>query len=193
MDKYLGHDAETGGVEPLRHSLLTWYGGIYTLEADKKFLLRAELDLKLKPANGDYLVAAQALGVNKIDLVKHDKEAITYEEGGEKLYNFLKEHSDNGRNRLIRMGHNEPFDYQFVTAWLLRDAIWKMFTDYGGVLDSSSMARDRKASGKLPWNTRFKLQTLAEFLGVHVDTSQLHTCKGDVHLMVRCVEKMLSM
>ena len=193
MDKYLGHDAETGGVEPSRHSLLTWYGGIYTLEADKKFLLRAELDLKLKPANGDYLVNPGALAVNKIDLIKHDKEAITYEEGGEKLYNFLKEHSDNGRNRLIRMGHNEPFDAQFVNAWLLRDVVWKMFTDYGGVLDSSSMARDRKTSGKLPWNTRFKLSTLAEFLGVHADPSLLHTAKGDTHLMVRCVEKMLSM
>lgn len=193
MDRFLGHDSETGGLDPTRHSLLTYYAGIYTLDlATKKFTLHDELDLKLRPASGDYCVTAEAMGVNKIDLAKHDKVAITYEEGGEKLYYFLKKHSDDGKNRLIRMGHNEAFDRDMVINYLLKLRVFQLFTDYGGVLDSMGMARERKITGRLPWNTRFRLQTLAEFLGVHVDPSQLHTCKGDVNLMVRCIEKMLS-
>lgn len=194
MDKFLAHDAETGGVKASKHSLLTHYFGIYTYDIPSaKFTLRAELDLKIKPADGDYVVNAEALGVNKIDLVKHDKEAISIEEASEKLYYFLKEHSDDGKNRLIRMGHNEVFDKDFLIYNLLRDEVWKRFTDYGGVLDSSTLARGLKTRGKLPWNTRFRLRTLAEFLGVPFDPAALHTAKGDVDLMVRCVEKMLTM
>ncbi len=194
MEKYLAHDAETGGTVAGTHSLLTHYFGVYTYDIPSmKFTLRAELDLKVKPATGNYVVTAEALSVNKIDLIKHDKEAMTPEVAGEKLYYFLKEHSDDGRNRLIRMGHNEPFDKDFAVNNLLLQVIWNKFTDYGGVADSSSFARFLKMKGKLPWNTRFNLRKLAEFLGVHVEPSELHTAKGDVHLMVRCVEKMLSM
>lgn len=193
MDKFLAHDSETGGLDPTRHSLLTYYAGIYTFDMQaKKFSLCAELDLKLKPSSGDYCVTAEAMGVNKIDLAKHDKEAITYEEGGEKLYYFLKQNSDDGRNRLIRMGHNEPFDRDMVINFLLKLIVFQRFTDYGGVMDSMTMARERKVTGRLPWNTRFRLATLAEFLGVPIDPKLVHTAKGDVDLCVRCIEKMLT-
>lgn len=192
MDKYLAHDAETGGVVPAVHTLLTHYSGIFTLESGK-FTLRAELDLKIKPENKNYVVTAEALGVNKINLIEHDKTAMKIEEASEKLYYFLKEHSDDGRARLIRMGHNEPFDKDYVIHNLLRPEIWGKFTDYGGVADSSTFARFLKMKGKLPWNARFNLRQLAEFLGVPFDPNELHTAKGDVHLMVRCVEKMLTM
>lgn len=191
-EKFLGHDAETGGVKPSVHTLLTHYFGVFALDQGK-FSLRAELDLKIKPASGNYVVTAEALGVNKIDLVKHDKEAVTLEVASEKLYYFLKEHSDDGRQRLVRMGHNEPFDKDFLINNLLREEVWKKFTDYGGVVDSSGMARVLKMKGKLPWNVRFNLRQLAEFLGVSFDPTELHTAKGDVHLMVRCIEKMLTM
>lgn len=194
MDKYLAHDAETGGTRAREHSLLTHYFGVYGFDvANRRFTLLGELDLRVKPADGNYIVTAEALNVNKIDLIRHDKEAITPDKAGEKLYGFLKQHSDDGRNRLIRMGHNEPFDKDFVIMHLLHEEIWKKFTDYGGVADSSSFARFLKMQGKLPWNTRFSLRTLAEFLGVPVDPAELHTAKGDVNLMVRCVEKMLTM
>lgn len=195
MERYLGHDCETGGTNATKHSLLTYYAAVYDFDrATKRFTLLREIDLKIKPNVGDsYVVTAEALAINKIDLIKHDAEAITIDQAAEKLYYFLKEASNDGNNRLIRMGHNEAFDANFVVSNLLKPAIWGKFTDYGGVMDSSVMARERKMTGKLPWNTRFRLETLAEFLGLMVDKSKVHTAKGDTHLMVACIEKMLSL
>lgn len=194
MDRFYAHDAETGGTDPTKHSLLTYYAGVYTFDlASKKFTLRSEIDLKIKPNDGNYLVTAGALGVNKIDLIKHDSEALTIDQAAEKLYYFLKEHSDDGKNRMVRMGHNEPFDRDFIINNLLKLALWQRFTDYGGILDSSGEARRLKLIGKLPWNVRFNLKQLAEFLGVAVDPKLLHTAKGDTHLMMACFEKMLTM
>jgi DNA polymerase III epsilon subunit-like protein len=172
--------------------LLTYYAATFSLE-NGKFKLLNEIDLKLKPHDGVYVVTAEAMKVNRIDLVKHDAVARSLDDAAIELFNFLKEESGNGSNRLVRMGHNEAFDRSFVVNNILRPDIFNRFTDYGGVLDTSCMARERKVTGKLPWNTRFKLETLANFLGVHADPKDLHTAKGDTHLMVRCAEKMLSM
>lgn len=87
MSKYLALDCETGGLEGT--SLLSLYCGVY----DESFTLLDELELFLRPKDHIYHVTAEGLGINKIDLVEHEKKAIPYTEGGTLLYDFIEKHS----------------------------------------------------------------------------------------------------
>jgi DNA polymerase III epsilon subunit-like protein len=87
MSKYLALDCETGGLEGT--SLLSLYCGVY----DESFTLLDELELFLRPKDHIYHVTAEGLGINKIDLVEHEKKAIPYAEGGTLLYDFIEKHS----------------------------------------------------------------------------------------------------
>lgn len=87
MSKYLVMDCETGGFEGT--SLLSFYFGIY----DENFQFIDELELFLRPKDHIYKVTAEALGVNNINLIEHEKKAITYQEGGTKLFDFIQRHS----------------------------------------------------------------------------------------------------
>ena len=89
MSKYLALDCETGGFEGT--SLLSLYCGVY----DESFTLLDELELFLRPKDHIYNVTAEALAINKINLIEHEKKAIPYNEGGTLLYDFLKRNSTN--------------------------------------------------------------------------------------------------
>ena len=87
MSKYLALDCETGGFEGT--SLLSLYCGVY----DESFTLLDELELFLRPKDHIYNVTAEALAINKINLIEHETKAIPYNEGGTLLYNFLQKNS----------------------------------------------------------------------------------------------------
>ncbi len=192
MEKFIFHDAETGGLYPRQHSLLTHYFAVATFNGSK-FVVERELDLKIKPNADDfYKVTAGALKVNRIDLVKHDAAAITIDEAAKELYYFLRESSNDGRNRLCRVGHNEQFDTGFIVNHLLKEEIWRKFTDYH-TLDTVPIARYLKLKGKLPASTKLNLERLAEHLNVSFSDITLHTAKGDTMLLIRVLEALLTL
>jgi DNA polymerase III alpha subunit (gram-positive type) len=192
VEKYLAHDAETGGLNPRYHSLLTHYFGVYTY-THGKFHLQKELDLKIKPNPGEqYVYTEEALKINKIDLKKHDEVAITRDEAALALYRMLDQESDGGRSKLVRIGHNEPFDSNYVVNNLLIDSVWRRFTDYH-TLDTVPIAKALKMKGKIPKDVKLNLGKLAEYLGVTVSQGDLHTARGDTHLCVAVLEVLLSL
>jgi DNA polymerase III epsilon subunit-like protein len=192
VEKFLIYDCETGGLHSSEHSLLTIYGGVFTFD-NGKFTLQSEIDLKIKPNDGEsYNVTPGALLVNKIDLVKHDKEAVSINEAARLWYNFLFQESCDGANKLIRVGHNEPFDNGFVVNNLLKESIWRKFTDYH-TIDTVSLARGLKLKGRLPKGQKLNLAALAKFLEVPSNESDLHTAKGDTHLCARVLEILLTL
>ena len=87
MNKYLVLDCETGGFEGT--SLLTFHFDVL----DKDFNTLDSLSLFLRPKDHIYKVTAEALTVNHIDLIEHEKKAITYQEGGTLLFDFLQKNS----------------------------------------------------------------------------------------------------
>jgi len=192
MEKFVAYDTETGGLHHRSHSLLTAYFGIYTYQ-NCKFTLHDELDLKVKPNPGEkYVYTDEALKINRINLEKHDQVAMTRDDAALTLYRFLDKESDGGRNRLVRIGHNEPFDDKFVTANLLVEQVWRKFTDYH-TLDTVPIAKGLKMKGKLPSDLKLKLEILAKYLGVTVAEHLLHTAKGDTHLCVASLEVLLTL
>lgn len=140
-DKLIAMDCETGGLGD-DVSLLTVWFGIYSPE----FQLMDELSLKIKPEDGLYHIQAQALEVNGINLIEHDKVAETKRTAGKKLYEFLKKNK--GDNMLTPVGHNVAGDVKWVQNNLLNAEAWNQFCSYRK-LDSSTIARFLKMCGVL--------------------------------------------
>ena len=134
-------DCETGGLGDFV-SLLTVSFLIY----DKEMELVDELNLKIKPKDGLYHIQAQALEINGINLIEHDKVAETKSEAGLKLFKFLQKHKCD--DMLVPVGHNVAGDVRWVNNNLLNAETWNQFCSYRK-LDSSMVARFLKMCGIL--------------------------------------------
>lgn len=191
MKKYIVYDVETGGLHKDQHSLLTAYFKII----DQNFNPLDSLSLKIKPSDGTYHVTSGALKVNKIDLVKHNNEAITTEEARPKLIAFLSKHSASGEAKLTPVGHNVSFDEGFVEGLLENPKMgmsgkdtWEMYVSYRR-LDTSSLAEALRLRGVIPASVSGSLGNLAQFFGI--DSSGAHDAQVDVDMTVDLLRAML--
>lgn len=182
--KYIGLDTETGGFEGT--SLLTAYLSVQ----DEDFNELDNLELIMKPKNGQYIVTAQALQINGIDLKLHDQKAITYEEAGTRLYNFLNGNSIMGSDKLIPVGHNVQFDIQKLIEFIISKGNWQKFVSYR-TLDTGVVARACIQAGLIPSSVSGSLGSIAEHF--NIDTSAAHTADGDVFMTMTVLEKMLEL
>lgn len=185
--KYIALDLETGGIGHDK-SLLTAYLAIL----DENLDIIDELDLKIKPNDDIYVLTAEALNINKIDIISHDKEAITEKFAAELIYRFIKKavHGDGmlmlPHHFLTPIGHNVAFDIQFLTAKTLSKKSWDQFVAYR-TLDTSTTAQYLIAKGELP-DMKASLGTLAKYYGIEFEA---HTAKGDTLATVAVMKKML--
>jgi len=170
--KYLAFDVESGGVTD-DHSLLSVYFAV--IDEDLKTLY-GELDLLVKPDDGNYVVSAQALEVNKIDLISHDKIAIPESKAGTMLYNFLKLHAPDGTVKLTPLGHNIAFDVQFIKKHLVNKA-FNQYVSYR-MLDTSSIIQFLKLTGMVSRDLAGSLSEIAAHFGISTITNVPHTAKG---------------
>jgi DNA polymerase III alpha subunit (gram-positive type) len=181
--KYLALDVEAGGITPDR-SILEVYFGVVAPDG----ALLDELSILTKPDNGPYIVDAQALSVNKIDLVQHDKNAVTYQQAGRLIYDFLNKNSSSGKDRLIPLGHNVGFDVDFVQAHLISKKTWNQFCSYRtrctGVI--SGVLTDL---GIIPSAQSSSLSSLCNFF--HVPIINAHRAKDDAIASANLYFKML--
>jgi DNA polymerase III epsilon subunit-like protein len=120
--QYLVIDTETGGLEEncslLSLGLVLCDNDLNTVESQH---------MKFKPDNDLYIVTAQGLGVNKIDIVQHDTEAVTYKLGATNLYSHLYRWSDGGKNKLIIVGKQVDGDIKRVCKYILNPNTWNNF------------------------------------------------------------------
>jgi hypothetical protein len=170
--RYLAVDNETGGFEGT--SLLTSY--LAVLDSDMNIL--GELDLAVRPDNGIYCVEAGGLAVNKINLIEHDKIALSYSEAGKRLREFLLAWSLGGEIKLIPFGHNVTFDVIGLRVLLSR-ANLEQYTSYRK-FDTAVIAQFLKFCGKIPEDVSGSLGSLATYFNIDADPATLHTAKGDV-------------
>ena len=184
--RYLHLDGEMGGRE-VTYSLLTMYFGVTDLD----FKPLGELYLKVKPDDGIYIVGGQGLRVNKIDLAKHDLEAITYKQASSILYTFLNEHAANGR-RLIPVGHGVRGDIKHIIGHkLLSEGSWNQFCTYH-YLDTSVILQFLRACNKIPMDCDGSVGALAQMLGIKVE-GDLHDSKVDAVTTAKILQKFIHM
>jgi len=174
---YLFLDNEMGGLEREKHSLLT----VYLMMTDDNYNVIGELYLYLKPDDGTYKVCGEAMAVNKINLLEHDKKAITYKEGGTKLYNWLKSLTDSGKVKATVVGHGIYSDVDWIVYHLMSRASFENFTSYRK-LDTSSTCQFLKSVGMFPEEVSGSLVSLAKHFKVEVDENAAHDAKYDTQL-----------
>lgn len=178
MKKYLLFDCETGGLNE-NATLLTLYAKIL----DANFQEISSLDLKIKPPHGQYYILdAASLKINKIDIVKHDAEAISYDDAREKLRVFLSTNSLVGK--LTPVGHNIAFDIKFASKLL---PSWNDYCEYRSI-DTSSIAQFLQLAGTLPDGIS-SLEKLCDYFGF--DTSNHHNAKADVEMTQKLLKQLI--
>ena len=172
---------QTGGFEGT--SLLTTY--LAVLDSDLTCL--ATCSLSVCPDNRVYQVEAGGLEVNKIDLIEHDKIAKTYSEAGGILRHFLKKMSEDGKTKLVPVGHGVTHD-MIALRVLLSRANLEMYTSYRK-LDTAVIAQFLKFQGKLPEELSGSLESLCEHFKIEV-LGDAHTAIGDVARTIAVLKAM---
>jgi DNA polymerase III epsilon subunit-like protein len=186
MNKFIAFDIESGGVD-VETSLLTVYFAIL----DDNLNQIDELDLYLKPNDGKpYVVTPGGLAVNKINLIEHDKIAISYSEAGQLLVKFLKKHSV-GAGKLTPLGHNVPFDIDGVTYHLLGRKTWNQFVSYK-IQDTQQCATFLQRKGLIP-GISISLSNLQEFLQITIPNGVAHEAKYDTLVTIEVYKRLLKL
>jgi len=180
---YLTIDTETGGIGD-DISLLTLYMGFL----DENFILKKELDLCVKPDDGVYKVNAQGLSINQIDLIEHDKVAITYGQAATVIYDFLNSINPSGKTKLIPIGHNVAFDIRFICQKTLSKKSWDKYVGYR-CLDTGTISAFLISAKILPMQNA-SLETLASYFNIKFNA---HTAKGDALATAQVLVKMLEL
>jgi hypothetical protein len=156
------------------------------------------LDLKIKPDDDKYIVSAGGLAANKINLVAHDKVAVTFGKSKELLYNFLKENSNDGAIKLIPLGKGIVGDIRYIIDQkLISEHSWRQFCsdqiiDFGGIIMLLKVLgvypqTFKQSTGKMSNS----LEALAEHL--NINTSNIHSAKADVELYVAVCKHLFSL
>lgn len=172
MRLFLPMDNETGGLSK-GVSLLSTYLEV----VDEKLNILDSLSLFVRPNDGVYTVEAGGLEVNKINLVEHDKTAITYSEAGQLLFRFLQKNSQDGKIKLIPVGKQVHGDVAWLQEHLLGKKTMDKFVSYR-VVDITGVALTLQIKGKLPDDLGLSLGSLVEYFDIRIDGST-HEAKYD--------------
>lgn len=187
MNLYLPMDNETGGIDD-ETSLLSTYLEV----VNDKLEVLDSLELYVKPNNGLYVVEAGGMAVNKINLIEHDKIALSYSDAGQKLFNFLKKNSQDGKIKLIPVGKNVQFDVGGLQRHLLSKKHMDKFVSYRQ-LDITAIALGLQIKGKLPSELGLSLFSLAEFFNITGVAGAAHEAKYDVKVTMLVFQKLLEL
>lgn len=174
---YLFLDDEMGGLEKEKYSLLT----VYLMATDDNFNFIGDLYLFLQPDDGVYKICADALTVNEIDLVEHDRIAISYKEGGTKLYKWLQGLTEDGKTKAVVVGHGVYGDVDWIIHYLMNRGSWEKFTSYRK-LDTSVVCQFLKSCNLFPDDVSGSLVSLAKYFKIECDENLAHDAKYDTEL-----------
>jgi DNA polymerase III epsilon subunit-like protein len=177
---YLFTDTETTGLTTDCEMLTAGF-----LLTDDSGKVIDTLVLKCKPELAKMLVDAEALAVNKIDLVEHLKTAETYTKCAHTLLGWLNKHAVSKLNTTL-VGHRLDFDLGFLrTKKVMDDLIvrnyFRKYVEDTGVIASFL---------RIKFN---KLVELAEALKIDISDLVAHTELGDCEITRRCYFKMVDM
>lgn len=182
---YIVLDCETGGIG-LDKSLLTFYFQI----TDNKFNSIAELDLAMKPDDGIYRITGEAMGINKINLIEHDKIAIPYKQAGTLLYNFLKDNFKGSDDRYVPVGHGMSGDLDQIFDKLMKRATWETFCSYRR-LDTSVACQFLRSCNLLPDTVSGSLESLKNYF--KLPNGELHNAKYDTITTLEVLKRLIKL
>jgi len=190
----LGIDTESGGIfrsGEIMPSLLSLNMSI----VDSNFNIQEKFDLLLKPEpiNGrvNYVIQAEALKVNGINLIEHDLEAINYKDSKGRIYKWLNSMKSKYGN-LTPFGNCVQGDVDIITWFTISPDSWENLVDRR-VIELTSIGKCLQFMGLIPEDQSLSLSKIAEYLGVKVDDTQTHTADYDVWLGAKTLEAYLKL
>ena len=186
--QYCWFDCETSGTNPKIHKILTVYFSIYNEQLE----FVDELELFLKPDDGNVIAEEKALAVNNINLEQHlnSPNTLTYTQGNKLILEFFKKHKPKGRGKLRPSGHNIQFDENFILGnGLVTEEDWET-TIHHNHLDTLKIVTFMQDIGMVP-NDIGRLVDFAEHFGVL--NADAHDAKRDVKMNVEVYKRLKSM
>jgi hypothetical protein len=184
---FLPFDCESGGIGD-EVCLLS----VHFAACDEDWQVVDELDLLVKPNDTDetgstlYKLTASALSINHIDLIAHDKVAMTYSQAGQVLREFLIKNSQNGKVKLQPMGKNIGGDVDWVTSHLLGKKTFNQYVSYRNY-DITGVVTYLKRTGRLDQFAPESLEGLAKFFGIEANW---HTARGDNYAGIKVIQRL---
>ncbi|MCR4317602.1 MAG: 3'-5' exonuclease [Planctomycetes bacterium] len=160
-------DCETGGLDPEKHSLLS-VGIVLALpEGFQKF----EIGIR----HAEYYVQADALKVNGINLIEHEKSSVPPKAAVEKIIEFCSAHLLTDDRWLI-CGHNIHFDVGFLKPFF--HSVGVDFEKYFShrMIDTSSILRFLYFAGVLDADVSSSNKAFDHF---KIEVEGRHTALGD--------------
>jgi len=168
---YLFVDAEMGGLDPARHSLLS-IGLVLGDDGEA----RHSLELFLK--HDTYVVDGPAMKVNRIDLAKHHAAAMDATTMMAVLDVFLDQFFPCKNEPIFLVGHNVAMDRDFLQAfWKQMGRAFEPRFSHR-LIDTHSLAVGLRDAGKLPLESLSSTALFAHF-GIVVPEEKRHTALGD--------------
>lgn len=171
INKYLFIDTESGGVDPVVHSLLSV---AMVVCRDEQIISKVEFFIQQDP----YVVTASGLNVNKIDLVAHHERALEPLKAWEAIQSFLAPYFA-PNERIILVGHNIAFDRAFLSTFF--KSIGKSFESRFShrSIDTHSIAAALQDAGRIPATVSLSSNGLFEHFKIEVPPEKRHTALGD--------------
>lgn len=180
-DRLLFIDTETGGLDPDKHSLLSV---AMVCWEDREIIDSQELLIN----DGKLAVTEEALSINKIDIEKHKKSAITSLQAIKKMFLFISRHFPH-QKKITLAGHNVHFDINFLK--LLFSENNKDFSKYFShrIIDTSSILNFLYLAGQL----KHKAVSSDDAFGLFdIKVEGRHTALGDAIATAKLFNSLLN-
>ena len=179
-DYIIALDTETGGLDPVRHSLLEVGLVAWNRKDDKMHSVRRFHRLP------EYIVQTDALAVNKLDLLDVHAKGVETDELVNDLISFAHIHEGlNGGIRPTLLGHGLAMDIAFLEH--LFASVNESFHDHFNyhTIDTAVLVMFGKSIKKLPINTSMGLYKALQDLEVPIEGEQWrHTALGDAYASI---------
>lgn len=181
-DRLLFIDTETGGLNPNKHSLLSLAMVVWE---DMEIIATEELLIN----DGKLSVTDEALSINKIDIGKHKKSAISSSLAIEKILLFISRHFPHQR-KITLAGHNVQFDVNFLKIFFSQnnENFSKFFSHR--IIDTSSILYYLYLAGHLKHKAISSDEAFDLF---EIKVEGRHTAIGDAIATAKLFTRLISL
>lgn len=180
--RYILVDVGTTGFDSKKHQLLEV--GILCIDNGNVI---GELLVPIK--HKEYTINDSAMESNKIDIIEHEKTAVTPESAIYIMLDFFKEYTIT-EDRFIVIGQNVDFDIRFLEELFLKHGKVREFRQYVGYrkLDIMQLALIKNIEGKIKIEKQ-DLDLLLKTLNIEIPSNR-HRALADCYLEFEVMNKL---
>lgn len=187
---YVFLDTETSALQPAEGSLLT----ASFIVTNKKLQEAERLTVKIKHA--PYKIHMSAMNVNKIDLFKHDPEAIDVATATELINGLFEKWCRNKKSdkfyKLTPVAHYFKFDQDWL-EYHLPDVRWWHYLAMRDFIDTKVFANILRAKELLPYKAGTGLEGIMKNFDWEYSGAGAHDSESDTEACMRVFQQFMSM